>query len=101
MNVEFVKGTYYFHKEPNFNYQMNRWVAFGNLPVQDVQKAAEKIKNINDWKREFLKLVEEAKSTGDVKRQACYYRAENHCQFGNLYLVLKQMINWIENTNVD
>lgn len=24
--------------------------------------------------------------------------AENHCQFGNLKLVLKQMVNWIENT---
>lgn len=75
MNVEFVKGTYHFHDEPNFNYQMNRWVAFGNLPVRDVKKAAEKIKNIGDWKREFMKLAEEAKSTGDVKKQACYYRA--------------------------
>lgn len=75
MNIEFVEGTYHFHDEPNFNYQMNRWVAFGNLPVQDVKKAAEEIENINDWKREFMRLAEEAKSTGDIKKQAYYYRA--------------------------
>jgi|LSQX01.1.fsa_nt_gb alpha-beta hydrolase superfamily lysophospholipase len=75
MSVKFVEGTYHFHDEPNFNYQMNRWVAFGNLPVQDVKEAAEKIKNINDWKREFMQLAEEAQRAGDVKKQACYYRA--------------------------
>lgn len=75
MSVEFVSGTYHFHDEPNFNYQMNRWVAFGNLPVQEVKRAADRIRNIKDWKREFMKLAEEAKNTGDIKKQACYYRA--------------------------
>ncbi len=75
MSIEFRKGTYHFHDEPNFNYQMNRWVAFDNLPIQEVKKATEKINNLNDWKREFMRLAEEAKSTGDVKKQACYYRA--------------------------
>lgn len=73
--MEFSKGTYRFHDEPNFNYQMNRWVAFGNLPVEDVRMAAGRIRNLADWKREFLALAETAQAEGDLLREATYYRA--------------------------
>ncbi|MBC2714222.1 MAG: alpha/beta hydrolase [Desulfobacteraceae bacterium] len=74
MEKEFKIGTYLFHKDPNFNYQMNRWVAFGGLPVDVVKKAAEKIKTLEDWCREFLKLAETAEAQKDILRAAFYYR---------------------------
>jgi pimeloyl-ACP methyl ester carboxylesterase len=75
MSLRFNIGTYSFHKEPNFNYQMNRWTAFGSLPVDVVGETASKIANLEDWRREFLKLAEEAESSDDLLRTAFYYRA--------------------------
>ena len=75
MKKQFNIGTYPFHKDPNFNYQMNRWTAFGDLPVDVMKKTAEKIKNLDDWCREFLKLAEEAESKKDILRAAFYYRS--------------------------
>ncbi|WP_010250772.1 alpha/beta hydrolase [Acetivibrio cellulolyticus] len=75
MAFKFVKGTYKFHDEPNFNYQINRWVSFGDLPVEDVKCAAGRIKDLNDWKREFMALADKAGISGDVHKQAIYYRA--------------------------
>jgi pimeloyl-ACP methyl ester carboxylesterase len=75
MKDTFPTGTYQFHDEPNFNYQMNRWTSLGNLPVDVVSKTAAKIKNLQDYCSEFLKLAGEAEANGDIKRAAFYYRA--------------------------
>ncbi len=75
MTVDFPVGTYHFHDEPNFNYQMNRWTVFGNLPVDVIRKTAEKIKGLQDYCDEFLKLAEEAEAGGNTRHAAFYYRA--------------------------
>ncbi|MEW5736321.1 MAG: alpha/beta hydrolase [Thermodesulfobacteriota bacterium] len=75
MEKTFKVGTRQFHPDPNFNYQMNRWAAFGDLPEDAVRKAAAKITDINDWCREFLGLARDAESKGDVQRAAFYYRS--------------------------
>jgi pimeloyl-ACP methyl ester carboxylesterase len=74
-SITFPVGTHRFHEEPNFNYQMNRWTAFGDLPVDVMKKAAGRIKNLDDWCGEFLKLAEEAMSRRDIRRAAFYYRS--------------------------
>lgn len=75
MNYRFTAGTYTFHNEPNFNYQMNRWMVFGNIPVKDIMDAAEKIKSLKDWKREFLSMAAKYHLAGEILREACALRA--------------------------
>lgn len=75
MTNAFPIGTYKFHDDPNFNYQMNRWTSLGNLPVDVVKKTAAKIKDLQDYCSEFMKLAGEAESNGDIQRAAFYYRA--------------------------
>ncbi len=75
MEFKFTAGTYKFHNEPNFNYQMNRWMAFGNIPKEDIAGVARNIKTLGDWKREFLLLADKYNSTGEKLREACACRA--------------------------
>lgn len=75
MDMTFPTGTYQFHDEPNFNYQMNRWLVFGNLPVEEVRQAASRIRSLDDWKNEFLALAKQSESQGRIQNAAGYYRA--------------------------
>ncbi len=75
MTIQFAKGTYHFHDDPNFNYQMNRWTVFGNLPVDVVRQAGKKIKGLEDYCDEFLKLAKDAEAGGNMQQAAFYYRA--------------------------
>jgi hypothetical protein len=75
MALNFITGTHRFHEDPNFNYQFNRWMVFGNLPKDVLLKAAHQIKNTDDWCRVFLALAETAEAQKDVLRAAFYYRA--------------------------
>ncbi len=75
MSFEFKKGVYYFHKDPNFNYQLNRWMTFGNIPMEDIQAAAQKITTLADWYREFYQLAAKANKEGNVLKEACCLRA--------------------------
>lgn len=64
-----------FHKDPNFNFQMNRWMVLGKIPEAVMKKAALQIKNLQDWRRVFTTLGLEAIKKGDIQRAAAYYRA--------------------------
>ncbi len=75
MSYQFTVGTYQFHKDPNLNYQMNRWLTFGNIPEEEIKQAAGRIQNLEDWKREFLLLALKANQEGDVLQEVCCYRA--------------------------
>ena len=68
-------GTYRFHQDANFNYQLNRWTAFGGLPPELIGETARKIATLEDWNREFLRLAGEAERAGNVRHAAFYYRA--------------------------
>lgn len=75
MSYQFKAGTYQFHKDSNFNYQMNRWLTFGNIPEEEIRQAAGRIQSLADWKREFIRLAQKANQDGDVLWEACCYRA--------------------------
>jgi pimeloyl-ACP methyl ester carboxylesterase len=73
--ITFPVGTHQFHEDPNINYQMNRWTTFGDLPIDVVKKTADKIKNLDDYCHEFLKLAKNSEANGDIQRAAFYYRS--------------------------
>lgn len=75
MSYQFQKGTYLFHKDPNMNYQLNRWMTFGNIPEPEIREIAGRIHDLSDWRREFLLLAGKAKQEGDILKEACSYRA--------------------------
>lgn len=75
MNYQFKAGTYQLHNELNFNYQLNRWMTFGNIPEQKIRQIAGRIHNLTDWKREFLQLARTAGQEGKVLMEASCYRA--------------------------
>ena len=66
-------GTYQLHANPNINYQLNRQIAIG-ADVEEIKEVAGKIKNLNDWKIEFLRMAERAISEGRIRHAAAYYR---------------------------
>lgn len=68
-------GTYSFHSDPNFNYQMNRWTTFGNLPVEVIAETALKINTIDDYCSEFLSLAKKAEKEDEIRKAAFYYRS--------------------------
>ncbi len=75
MNDRFLVGTHAFHPDPNFNYQMNRWMAFGRIPQEKIAQAASRIRSLADWNREFRAMALEAEAQGDLLREACCLRA--------------------------
>lgn len=77
MKTQFHIGTHDFHEEPNMNYQLNRiFSVFGGV-LEEIREASGKIKTLDDWKREFLKLAETAKAENRLMHAAAYYRGAN------------------------
>lgn len=74
-------GYHKFHKDKLFNYQLNRWYSLGYARYEDVKKAGQKISTFEDWKREMIKLAEEAISEERFMNAAFYYRAAEFYTF--------------------
>jgi len=68
-------GVYDFHEEPNINYQLNRAVSAGSGRIEDIREIAPRIKTLDDWKTEFMRLANAAMSKGEVSVAATYFRA--------------------------
>ncbi len=73
--IKFPIGYYQFHKKQLFNFQLNRWYSLGYARLKDMEEAGRRIKGFKDWKREMLKLAEEAASENRLMNAAFYYRA--------------------------
>ena len=71
---EFRTGTTRFHADPNFDYQLNRFAAFADLPIEALLGAVSRISSLSDWKAEFLRLAEQAHESGHILHAAGYYR---------------------------
>ncbi len=71
----FPVGYHKFHKDQLFNFQLNRWHSLGYTRFEDMKEAGQKINTFEDWKREMLKLAEEAVSEERFMNAAFYYRA--------------------------
>ncbi len=74
-NFTFPVGYHEFHKDQLFNFQLNRWHSLGYARFEDMKEASQKIKTLEDWKREMLKLAEKAVSEKRFMNAAFYYRA--------------------------
>ena len=66
-------GTHKLHPDSNINFQLNRNIAHGGR-FEDIKEVAPKIKDLNDWKRELLRMAEVAASEGRLVNAASYYR---------------------------
>jgi pimeloyl-ACP methyl ester carboxylesterase len=76
MPASYPTQYYSLHSNPNFNFQMNRFVTWaGPSTIPDFQKAAPRIHSFDDWKREMLTLAEEAMQQQRILQAAFYYRA--------------------------
>ena len=72
---EFPIGYHKFHKNRLFNFQLNRWYSFGYARFEDFVEAGRKINSFDSWKREMVKLAENAVKANMLFRAAFYYRA--------------------------
>jgi pimeloyl-ACP methyl ester carboxylesterase len=71
----FPVGYHEFHKNQVFNFQLNRWHSLGYIRFEDARDAGRKIETFEDWKREMVKLAEDAVSDRRLINAAFYYRA--------------------------
>ena len=67
-------GYYHFHDEVNMNFQLNRPLSFGGGRIDEIRSAAKRIRDLSDWKREFLSLAETAERDGRKGDAAVYLR---------------------------
>lgn len=75
INFIFPVGYHKFHKNQVFNYQLNRWLSLGYTRIEDMKEVGKRVENFDDWKREMVKLAEEALSEKRYMNEAFYYRA--------------------------
>jgi alpha-beta hydrolase superfamily lysophospholipase len=71
----FPVGYHDFHKDPAFNFPLNRWYSMGYARFENLKEGGQKISSFEDWKIEMLKLAELAVSEGRLMNAAFFYRA--------------------------
>ena len=70
-------GTFSFMDDRNFNFQMNRWLLWGQDPSMrdEMAAVAPRIASTRDWVREFKLLRQQAEESGRLRKAAIYGRA--------------------------
>ena len=68
------KGTYQLHSEPNFNFQMNRTIMWGNGDIVELKNVAPKINSTEDWVKEISNLAKIAEDKHQIPKAIGYYR---------------------------
>ena len=73
----FPIGYHSLHPDASMNFQMNRWFSWVGEPemLDEMRMAAPRIATYADWKREFLRLAENATKDGHILRAGFYFRA--------------------------
>lgn len=72
--INFVKGSYHFHEDANFSFQLERLYSWGNGDLHEIQSAASRIIGIPSWVREISSLAEKAEAEDRKEQAASYYR---------------------------
>jgi pimeloyl-ACP methyl ester carboxylesterase len=75
MKFDFPVGYHPFHTVTIINFQLNRWYSLGYARFEDLLKAAQHIRTLNDWKGVMTALAQEACSEQRWMNAAFYYRA--------------------------
>ena len=70
----FKKGIYQFNREPNFNFQLNRVVMWGNGDPEEVLSVSENITDSRNWVDALTSLARKAEEEGRAGRR--FTRAE-------------------------
>jgi len=75
MEFDFPVGYHPFHTVTIINFQLNRWHSLGYARFEDLLKAAQHIRTLDDWKGVMTGLAREACSEQRWMNAAFYYRA--------------------------
>jgi pimeloyl-ACP methyl ester carboxylesterase len=75
MTFTFPVGYHDLHRTKIIDFQLNRWYSFGYSRLEDMQDAASKIRNLDDWKPEMIRQAEKALTEKRTLNAAFYYRA--------------------------
>eukprot|EP00833_Pecoramyces_ruminatium_P016211 jgi/Orpsp1_1/1190243/evm.model.d7180000077675.2 len=70
----FQKGTYKFNDDPNFNFQLNRVVMWGDGDPEEINSISKNITDSKSWVIELQKLAEKAEKEGRINAQIGYLR---------------------------
>jgi hypothetical protein len=74
-SFDFPVGVHELHPDVSLDFQLNRLVGLGGGRLEDVREVAPRIRDLDDWKREFLALAEKALAEGRTGNAAAYLRA--------------------------
>jgi pimeloyl-ACP methyl ester carboxylesterase len=74
-SFDFPIGVYDLHPDVSLDFQLNRLVGLGGGRLEDVREVAPRIRDLDDWKREFLALAEKAITEERTENAAAYLRA--------------------------
>jgi pimeloyl-ACP methyl ester carboxylesterase len=72
---DFPIGVHHLHDDTSLDFQLNRLATLGGGRLDEVRAVAPKIRDLADWKREFLALAERAVSEDRKENAAAYFRA--------------------------
>lgn len=72
--IDFKKGVYTFHSNPNFNFQLNRTYAWSRGDLDELKKVASKIADAETWTSELLAIGEKALQEGRLEHAIAYFR---------------------------
>ena len=73
--ITFPTGYYSLHPDTGLNYEMNRFSGGDAGMIAQIKEIAPRIKNYDDYTREFLKLSEQAEREGNKLYAACFLRS--------------------------
>ncbi|MCP5068831.1 MAG: alpha/beta fold hydrolase [bacterium] len=73
--LDFPIGVHHLHEDTSLDFQLNRLAGLGGGRIEEIREVAPRIRDLDDWKREFLALAERALSEGRPQHAAAYYRA--------------------------
>lgn len=72
---DFPVGVHKLHPDVSLDFQLNRLATLGGGDLEEIRAVAQRIQTLDDWKREFLSLAEQALNDERPQHGAAYLRA--------------------------
>ncbi len=79
--VDLPVGYHPFHRDPLFNYQLNRPYSLGSGRYRDLVEAGARVGSFEEWKAEMVRQALRAEAEGRALNAAAYYRAAEFYTF--------------------